>query len=153
MAENPGLTAHYITSDVDPYKLDADPGRTKLAKIMEKFYTKNQQKPKNLIHFCLQNIDLCLKDINIYPINNKTDHLLDKYIFNRKNSKKKWVFSRIGSGSIAKWNWFVKLKKIVMPPKIYLSCFVCMILIYVRKTKVKFLFWKYDAGDFGRFKC
>ena len=28
-------------------------------------------------------------DINIYPINNKTDHILEKYIFYRKKSQTK----------------------------------------------------------------
>ena len=30
-----------------------------------------------------------LTDINIYPINNKTDHISEKYIFYGKKSKKK----------------------------------------------------------------
>ena len=33
-------------------------------------------------------------DINIYSINNKTDHISEKYIFYRK---KKFIFSRNGS--------------------------------------------------------
>ena len=36
-------------------------------------------------------INLCLRDINFYPINNKTDYFLEKYIFNRKKKKQKKV--------------------------------------------------------------
>ena len=34
-------------------------------------------------------LNKCLTDINIYPMNNKTDHFLEKYFSNRKKSKKK----------------------------------------------------------------
>jgi hypothetical protein len=33
-------------------------------------------------------LNLCITDTNIYPINNKTDHFLQKYILNRKKVKK-----------------------------------------------------------------
>ena len=53
-----------------------DPGGKKSAKIMENFHENH----KNTIIF-FKTIKLMLTDINIYPINNKTDHISEKYIF------------------------------------------------------------------------
>ena len=48
-------------------------------------------------------------DINIYSINNKTDHISDKYIFFEKKYNKScyfWIRSRIRSGSVISCNLF-----------------------------------------------
>ena len=60
-----------------------------------KFSTKNQ--PKSLEnHAFFRTIQLMFTDINISPINNKTDHFSEKYIFYRKKVKQKlFFFSRI----------------------------------------------------------
>ena len=58
---------------------------------MENF-DKNQ--PKSLeYHTFFKTIKLMFTDINIYPINNKTDHISEKYIFYRKKAKQKLIFS------------------------------------------------------------
>ena len=71
-------------TDPDPFHFgqpDPDPGSNKSAKIMENFH-KNQ--PKSLEYhtfFFFKTIKLMFTDINIYSINNKTDHISEKYIF------------------------------------------------------------------------
>ena len=50
---------------------DPIPGNKKSAKIMEKF-NKNQQKS---LEYFFQNYYIMFTDINIYSINNKTDHI------------------------------------------------------------------------------
>ena len=66
--------------------------RIQVAKNLPKSWklsTKTNQNHQNIIHFFLSKlINLCLTDMNIYPINNITDHFLKKYIFNRKSFKK-----------------------------------------------------------------
>ena len=64
---------------------------------MENFH-KNH---KNIIHLFSKMLNFCLTDINIYLINNKTDHFLEKYTFKRK--KKKVGFGA-GSGSVISQN-------------------------------------------------
>ena len=49
-----------------------DPGGKKSAKIMENFHE------NHTINF-FKTIKLMFTDINIYPINNKTDHISEKY--------------------------------------------------------------------------
>ena len=56
-----------------------------------KFPQKNHQNHKNIIQFFQKYSNLSLSDLNIYPINNKTDYFLEKYIFNRKKKKQKKV--------------------------------------------------------------
>ena len=73
---------------LDPFHFgqpDPDPGSKKSAKIMENF-NKNQQKSTKIIRIsCIffKTIKLMFTDINIYSINNKTDHISEKYIFYR----------------------------------------------------------------------
>ena len=38
----------------------------------------------NITHFYLKILNLCLTDINIYPISNKTDNFLEIHILKRK---------------------------------------------------------------------
>ena len=60
---------------------ETDPGSKQSAKIVENFY---------II------LNLCLLDMNIYPINNKTDHFSNKNVFfyrKKLKVKKKLVFS------------------------------------------------------------
>jgi len=69
---------------LDPFhfgQLDPDPGSKKSAKIKKNF-NKNQQKSLEYHTF----FKLMFTDINIYSINNKTDHISEKYIFYRKKS-------------------------------------------------------------------
>ena len=76
----------------DPFHFgQPDPGSKNSAKSW-KISTKINQN-KNYHTFFSNIINLCSTDINIYPINNKTDHFLEK--FNIKNVFKKFVFSRI----------------------------------------------------------
>ena len=62
---------------------------------MENFH-KNQ--PKSLeYHKFFKNIKLLFTDINIYTMNNKTDHISEKNIFkNNKKEKKSVIFSILG---------------------------------------------------------
>ena len=64
-----------------------DPGCQKSAEIME-ISTKINQNHKNIIFFFSKLLNLCITDLNIYPINNK------KYIFWR--------------------NWFLRSKKSIL---------------------------------------
>ena len=101
---------------LDPFHFgQPDPGSKKSVKIMETFH-KNQPKP----YIFFKTIKLMFTDVKICPINNITDHISEKYIFNRKKSKTKvdifpilglnririhYFTKRIrGSGSISKWN-------------------------------------------------
>ena len=52
---------------------------------------------------------MCLTDINIYPINYKTDHFFEKYVYDRKkkNLKKGGVLKTLvgfGAGSVISRN-------------------------------------------------
>ena len=98
-----------------------------------KISTKINENHKNIIHFFFKTIKLMFTDLNIYPTNNKTDHISERYFFYIKNSKTKvdifpilgriWIRirSRIriryftkrirGSGSISKWNGSATLLK------------------------------------------
>ena len=70
-----------------------DPGSKKSALIMENFH-KNQPKSLELISYIyFKTIKLMFTDIDIYPINNKTDHISEEYIFYRKEAKQKLIFS------------------------------------------------------------
>ena len=63
-----------------------------------KISTKINQNHKNIIHFFSKILNLCLTEINIYHINNKTDHFLEKYIFIRKiSNNKNWYILDIRS--------------------------------------------------------
>ena len=65
--------------------------RNRVAKYQPKSWkisTKINANQKNIIHF-FKTIKLIFTDINIYPINNKTDHISEKYILDRK---KNWYF-------------------------------------------------------------
>ena len=66
---------------------DPDPGSKKSAKIMENF-NKNQQKSLEYHTFFSKLLNSCLLT-DIYSINNRTDHISEKYIFYRK---KGWYF-------------------------------------------------------------
>ena len=72
-----------------------------------------------ILYIFFKTIKLMFTDINIYPINNKTDHISEKYIFYRKKKVDIFpilggIWSRIriryfrkqirGSGSISKLN-------------------------------------------------
>ena len=59
---------------------DPDPGSQKSAKMTENFNI-NQQKSLEYHTFFFKTIKLMFTDINIYSINNKTDHISEKYIF------------------------------------------------------------------------
>ena len=64
---------------------------------MENF-NKNQQKSTKIIrisYIFFKTIKLMFTDINIYTINNKTDHISEKYIFHRKKVDKGRIWSRI----------------------------------------------------------
>ena len=56
---------NFVQPDPDPFH-ETDPERKKSAKIMENFH----QNHKNYFRI----IDFCLTDINVYLINNKTNH-------------------------------------------------------------------------------
>ena len=60
----------------------------KSVKIMENFHQNHTYFSKIL--------NLCLTDINIYPIYNKIDNFSEKYIFKRKESKRVGIFSILG---------------------------------------------------------
>ena len=95
--------------------------RIRVAKNQPKSW-KISTKITRISYIFFKTIELMFTDINIYPINNKTDHILEKYIFYRKKSKTKVdifpilgrIWSRIririryftkrirGSGSISK---------------------------------------------------
>ena len=79
----------------DPFH-ETDPGSKKSAKIMENFH-KNQPKSQDYYLFFSKNIKLLLTDINIYLINNKTNHFCEKYIFDRIFLS---IFGKAGSGSV-----------------------------------------------------
>ena len=72
---------------------DPHPGSIKSAKIMENFHI-NQLKSLEYHTFFFKTIKLMITDINIYPINNKTDHISEEYNFHIKKVKQKLVFSR-----------------------------------------------------------
>ena len=61
---------------------------------MENFH---KNRPESLEYHTLffRNIKLMFTDIKFYPINNKTDHISEKYIFiEKKKEKQKLIFSR-----------------------------------------------------------
>ena len=67
---------------LDPFHFgqpDPDPGSKKSAKIKKNF-NKNQQKSLEYHTF----FKLMFTDINIYSMNNKTDHISETYILYRK---------------------------------------------------------------------
>ena len=68
---------------------------------MENFH-KNQPKSKEHHKFFSKIFDLFLTDINIYPDNYKTDHFLEKYIFNVK--KKDFFRFQVGFGAGSVFN-------------------------------------------------
>ena len=68
---------------------ETDPGSKKSGKIMENFH-KNQPESLEYHTLFLKLLQLMFTDIDIYSINNKTDHISEKYIF----YKKKLIFSR-----------------------------------------------------------
>ena len=85
------------------YQTDPDPGRKKLAKIMENF----QQKSTKIIiisYIFFKIINLCLTVMNIYPMNHKTDHFMEKCVSNRNKREKNCYFTKRirGSGTIPK---------------------------------------------------
>ena len=67
----------------DPFR-DTDPG-SKSAQNHGKFPQKSTKISYNFFRI----LNFCLTDINIYLINNKTYHFLEKYIFNRKKGGNK----------------------------------------------------------------
>ena len=83
---------HFGQPDPDPFN-ETDQVSKKSAKFIENFH-KNQPKSKEYHTFLSKILNLCLTGINIYPINIKTDHFWEKYIFGRKKVFKKLVFSR-----------------------------------------------------------
>ena len=67
--------------ETDP---ETDPGSKKNSQNNEIFPQKSTKINKN-IHFPFSKVlNLCLTDINISPVNNKTDNFLEKYISYRK---------------------------------------------------------------------
>ena len=74
---------HFGQPDPDPFH-ETDPGSTKSAKILENFH-KNKPKSQEYHTFFSKILIFCLTDIYTNLIN----HLLEKYIFERKKSKKK----------------------------------------------------------------
>ena len=65
--------------------------RIRVAKNQQKSWkisTKINENHKNTIHF-FKTIKLMFTDINVHPINDKTDHISEKYIFYRKKSRTK----------------------------------------------------------------
>ena len=49
-------------------------------------FHKNQPKSLEYPTFFFKTLNLMFTDTNIYPINNKTDHISEKYIFHRKKN-------------------------------------------------------------------
>ena len=90
--------------DLDPFH-ETNPGVKKSAKIIEYFH-KNQQKTQEYHAFFSKILIFCLMDINIYLINNKTNHFSEKKIYYLL--EKKLLFSSLqvgygaGSGSGSK---------------------------------------------------
>ena len=64
---------------------ETDPGSKKSGKIMENFH-KNQPESLEYHTFVFKTIKLMFTDIKIFPINNETDHISEKFIFYRKKS-------------------------------------------------------------------
>ena len=59
-----------------------------------KISTKINQNHKNIIHLFKKILNLCLTDINIYPIKNKTDHFWRNiFLIEKKVKKKDGIFS------------------------------------------------------------
>ena len=55
----------------------------------------HQNQPKSLeYNTFFKTIKLMFTDINIYPINNKTDHISEKYVLIEKKVKQRFIFSR-----------------------------------------------------------
>ena len=77
-------TLDISVADPDPFGpvsfWSAGSGWQKSAKIMENFH-KNQPKLLEYHKFFFKTIKLVFTDINISPINYKTDHISEKYIF------------------------------------------------------------------------
>ena len=63
-----------------------------------KISTKMNLNHQNIIHFFFKTIKLMFTDINIFPVNNKTDHISEKYIFYRKKVKQQLIFFRFQVG-------------------------------------------------------
>ena len=83
----------------DPFHFgQPDPGSKKSDKIMENFQKKST---KMYIIYFKKNINLLFNGQNIYLLNNKTNHFLEKYIFDRKKGEKKvgifFILDRIWS--------------------------------------------------------
>ena len=79
------LTPFFFSNVADPDPFQMKRIRIRVAKNQAKSWKINENH-KNIIHFFLKTFELIFTDINIYPINNKTDQISEKYIFYRKKN-------------------------------------------------------------------
>ena len=73
-------------SQPDPFH-ETDPGRIKISQNHGKFPPKSTKIIRISYIFFSKILNFCLTDINIYPINNKIDNFLEKYIFIRNKNE------------------------------------------------------------------
>ena len=74
------LTVFISVSDLDPFHFgQPDPGSKNQQKSWE-IFTKTT-KIIQISYFFFKTIKIMFTDLYIYPINNKTDHISEKYIF------------------------------------------------------------------------
>ena len=100
-------------SDPVPFHLSArsGSGQKKNQAKSWKISIKKSIKIIRISYIFFKTIKLMLTDIYIYPLNNKTDLISEKYIFLQKKVKQKLIFSRFqvgfgaGSGIISKTKW------------------------------------------------
>ena len=92
---------HFGNLDPDPFH-ETVPDSKKFVKIIENFH-KNQPKSQEYYIFFSKILDVCLTDINIYLINNKSSHFWKKYIFDRKKVKRNKIsciyLIKVGAGA------------------------------------------------------